>query len=438
MTKKIILAALIIFAVTAISFAQQAWTLKKCIETAWQNNLSIKTAQINLKSTEIDITQAKHARYPNLSASSNVFWNFGRTIDPATNTFTTSTFFNNGINLNTGIVLFNGFNIKNSISQSELNNKATQKDIAELQNTIALNVATNYLNALFAKENLSIAKSNLTLSQNTLNQTEILVKSGARAANEILDIQAQLANDEQGLIVAQNNYNLALLQLKQLMLTTENIDVDVPENIELKTKPDLITVDEIYNTAIVSRPEINAAELRVASSEYGVKIAQGQKYPSINIGGQLGTNYSNQAVPFLGKYADQLDNNLSYGAGFSLNVPILTNYRTPANIQKAKLSTETAKLNLETAKQNVRVLVQQAYADAKAAEVKLQAAEKSLEAQQLAYDNANKKFQIGTINSFDLSNSRTRLDNAKNNLLIAKYDHIFRIKILDFYMGRGL
>jgi outer membrane protein len=449
--------------------AQEVWPLRKCIDTAIKNNLSIQGAKLNLQSAQIDSKQAQHQRYPNLSGSTNVFWNFGRTIDPTSNSFTTETFFNNRVGLNTGMTLFNGFAINNSIKQANSNVNAAKEDIQQTQNDIALNVASFYLNALFAKENLSIARANLELSRNTMSQIQTLVKSGARAANEALDIEAQVATDEQAMLTAENNYTIAKMQMRQLMLIDQDIDVEMPGSIEMMTDPMLVEFDEIYRGALSTQRSIAAGEYRVKSADLGVKIAQGQKYPSVSVGGSLGTNYSNQGIKFDGTqtipnelvaylggvpynfvinqdvpiyskagYGYQFDQNLSYGFGFTVQVPILTNYANTANIEKAKIMRENAALNLETTKQNLKITVQQAHADAKAAKVKLQAAEKSLAAQQAAYDNASKRFSLGAINGFDLSNARTRLDNAKNNLLIAKYDHLFRVKVLDFYLGKGI
>lgn len=453
---------------------QNIWPLNKCIEEAWKNNLAIKTTEVNLKSADINKKEAKHARYPDLNIGSSVNWNFGRTIDPTSNEFSTSTFFRNGLNLGTNVVLFNGFAIKNQIKKSEIDIKAGKSDIAQLRNDIALNVATFYLNALFAKENTTIAQANLALSQKTLNQIQVLVRSGARAANEVLDIEAQLATDEQNLLTAQNNYDIAKLQLKQLMLVEEDIDVVMPDNIALNTNPDLVEIEELYESALKNQPSVAAAEWRVKGSDISIDIAKGQRYPSISFGGNLGSNYSNLGQEITGfetikikqevdvtlpnfptqsatlefpqefavtrkaDYFYQFDKNLSYGVGFGINIPILTNYRTSANIERAKLEGESARLNLETVKQDIKIKVQQAYADAKAAKSKLSAAEKTMEAQEAAYNNTLKRFELGAINSFDLSNARTRFDNAKINLLIAKYDHIFKTKILDFYLGKGI
>jgi outer membrane protein len=466
--KKIAFSLLFISFVSA-SNSQNIWPLKKCIETALENNLSIKNSKIALASTEVDKKQALAARYPDLSASSNVYWNFGRTIDPTSNTFTTNTFFRNGFTLNSGVALFNGFNISNTIKQTDVLGKAVTEDLKQSSNDIALNVATYYLNGLFAKENLTIAKANLELTKTSANTTQMLVKSGAKAENELLDVDAQLAQDEQAVLTAQNNHIIALLQLKQLMRIDEDIDVIMPDNIDINSNPDIITAEEVYNAALGNQASIRASQLRVASADIGVKIAEGQRYPTIGFGGSLGTNYSNQGVKFVGNetirtnqkvylnnqevtfgidqqipkiekanYFYQFDKNTSYGLGFNISVPILNNYRTTASIEKAKLSRDRDILNLETTKQNLKITVERAHTDAKAAKSKLVSSEKVLKAQEAAFNNASKKHSLGSITSFDLSNARTRLDNARNNYLIAKYDNIFKMKVLDFYLGKGI
>jgi outer membrane protein len=457
-----------------LSFAsaqgQTIWSLEKCVKTALDNNLNIQSSNLSIKSNDIDIKSAEQARYPNLSVGSNVYWNFGRTIDPTSNTFTTETFFRNGLTLNTGATLFNGFVIKNSIAQANTKGKALQEDLQQMQRDIALNVATYYLNAIFSKENLTIANNNLALTKNSLNQLQTMVKLGSKAPNETLDLEAQLANDEQNVLVANNSFINAKMQLKQLMLVNEDFDVQVP-NVELQNDTDIMQFDELYDKAMKNHHGIMADEYRLKSADLGIKIAKGQRYPTISIGGSLGTNYSNQykilggfnkdtlsqevfidknptpititsiqnSPIFKGvKYLDQFNNNLSYGVGFNINMPILNNYATTAGIEKAKIGSESAQLSLETKKQTLKISVQQSLTDARAAKLKLAAAEKALVANQAAYDNANKRFTLGGITSFDLINARTRLDNAKNNLLIAKYDHVFKVKVLDFYLGKGI
>lgn len=461
---------LLVFFLSAKSaYTQDVWSLEQCIQKAWQNNLNLKTGEINTKSADISIKLAKNSRYPNLSASNDIYWNFGRTIDPTSNAFTTSTFFRNGIGLNSGATLFNGFVISNTIKQSKIDKEAVEEDLLQLKNDIGLEVASYYLNALFAKENIAIAQSNLDLTKVNLGRTKTLVQSGARPANEVLDIDAQLATDEQSLIVAQNNYTVAIMQLRQVMNTSENFDVIPPSDIALETNPRLISIEELYTSAMKTQHSIMADEQRVKSADLGIKIAKGQLYPSVNVGANVGSNYSNQFLRVIGGKEDiinqeiifngvrtsiglptfipqtekapyfyQLDKNLSYGAGLSISIPILTNYRTTAGVERAKLNRESAEIKYNNTKLALRLTVQSALTDAQAALAKYEAAEKTLNAQQVAYDNTIKRFDIGAINAFDLSSAKTRLDNAKNNALLAKYDNVFRNKILDFYLGKTL
>jgi outer membrane protein len=454
--------------------AQEVWPLAKCIQTAWNNNLAIQSAKLNLKSNAIDVKVAEQAKYPTLSAGSNVSWNFGRTIDPTTNEFINSTFFNNGLNLNSGVTLYNGGAIKNNVLKSQNTTKALNEDLEQTKNDIALNVASLYLNALFAKENQAIAEANVKQSNTSLSQIQTLIRTGNRAPNEVLDIEAQLATDEQSLLNNRNSYINAIMQLKQAMLINDDIDIEAPNGVVLSTDADLLTFDEVYKSALTSQHNIAADEIRLIGTDLDIKIANANNLPTVGFGGSLGTNYSNKGqyidgfetvrqsqtfeveipnfpkqnailssdyqVPILKKsnYFKQFQNNLSYGVGFNINMPIFNNYQSKASVQRAKLNKENVMVNLENKKQDLRVRVQKALTDAKAAKGAVVAAEKSVTANQAAFDNASKRFSLGSINSFDLTTARTRLDNAKNNLVIAKYDHIFKVKIVEFYQGKSI
>jgi outer membrane protein len=453
---------------------QEVWPLEKCIKTAWTNNLTIQSAKLTLKSNAIDVKVAEQAKYPSLSLGSNVFWNFGRTIDPTTNEFINSTFFNNGLNLNTGVTLYNGGAIKNNVLKAQNTSKALSEDLEQTKNDIALNVASLYLNALFAKENQLIADANVKQSNTSLSQIQTLIRAGNRAPNEVLDIEAQLANDEQSLLNTRNTFINAIMQLKQAMLVNDDIDVLAPNGVVLNTDPDILTFEEVYKSALLSQHSIAADEIRLSGTDLDIKIAKASTLPTVGFGGNFGSNYSNKGqyidgfqtvkqsqtfeieipnfpkqnailsssfeAPILKKsnYFRQFQNNTSYGVGFNINMPIFNNYQSKASIERAKLNKENVMLNLENKKQDLRVRVQKALTDAKAAKNAIVAAEKSVTANQAAFDNASKKFGLGTINSFDLTTARTRLDNAKNNLVIAKYDHIFKVKIVEFYQGKSI
>jgi outer membrane protein len=449
--------------------AQEIWSLEKCIQVAWNNNLNLSNAELAIRSAHIAERTAKESRYPNLNLNSGANLNFGRSIDPTSNGFITENFLSNNLSISSGVVLFDGFRISHRIEQSKLDTEASKKDKAQMQRDIALGVANSYLNVLFAKENQRIAANTLNLDKLQLEQIKKLILAGTRPETETLDTEALIANDERQVIVAKNSLDIAMLQLKQAMLVEENFDVISPDNIQVETDADALQISEVYASALLNQESIKAAEIRKSSADLGIKLAKAQLYPSINIGGSLGTNYSNQGrridgyndvvvnqdvfingqsfvvgfpnkEPIISKnpYFNQFNENLSYGFGLSIQVPIYNNYQVKGSIENAKLQSQRSTNDLELAKQNLLTTVQQALADAKASKIAFAANQKAFDTQKRAYENTQKRFNVGAANSFELANQKARLDNTELNILISKYDYVFRSKVIDFYMGKQI
>ena len=431
---------------SAPAIAQDIWNLEKCINHAMQNNIDIQQGRLSIEQANISSKTAKHSRYPSLNGSTNLGLNFGRTIDPTNNEFITRSFFNNGISFSSNVTLYNAGRISNTIKQGEIDQESANYTVKQSERDIALFVANSYLNVLFAEENLKNAIAQQSLNTKQYNQVETLINAGVRPANELLDLDAQVARGEQSIITQQNAITIAMLNLKQLLFLEPGYEIilDRPSDVEILTDSDVITFDEIYKSALSNQPGIRAAELDVRSAQLGEKIAKSSLYPSIGASGNIGTNYSNRAMRFTPTgleeipYVDQLDENISYGVGVGVNIPIYNNYQVKAGMERAKLNTMSSAINVEREKNTLRTNVQQALADAQAASKSYQAAKKSRDAQSAAYNNATKQYDLGAINSFDYVNSRALLDNAEISLIIAKYDYLFKAKVVDFYMGRPI
>ncbi|MBK8389805.1 MAG: TolC family protein [Saprospiraceae bacterium] len=452
-------------------FSQEVWDLQKCIKTAIDNNLTLKNAALTKESAAIDLTQAKHGQYPNLSGSSGTFLNFGRTIDPTSNQFIAANFFSNNYSVNTGILLFNGFRLRNQIKQSELSFQSAMLDQEQTIRNITLDVATAYLNALFAKERINVAQSNLAISEQQLNQTQKLIDAGNSAPNEIFNIQSLFAQNNQALVAARNDYTLGLLQLKQLMnISVEtNFEVGANANVDNLTDPLSVELSTLMSRGSSNQPSLKARQIDVLAAEKGTDIAKARYYPTINLGGSLSTNYSNQGrivtgfnteissqtvifqnnpvtigfqnqVPIFADkpYFSQLKDNLSYGFGLNISIPILSNYQIKGGVERAKINVERAEIALKQEQLTINSNIQRAYADAINARTSLDAIKATLDSEKNAYDAASKRFEIGAVNSFDLTNAKTRLDIANTNYLNAKYEYIFRSKLLDFYLGNEI
>ncbi len=452
--------------------AQESWSLEKCVNRAISSNLSVQNLKLNQDEANIGIKEARHAQLPSLNGSVGANWNFGRSIDPTTNTFNSQTFFSNNYSLNSGITLYNGGRIQNTIKQAKVERERSEVDIKQIERDIALAVANQYLAVLFAQENIKIAQNNVANTDTQIDQMKKLIERGARPEIELFNLEAQRANNEQSLVQANNNYDAALLDLKQSLLLDssvefriEEVTVTVPEILEYST----MSIDDIYKLAEKNQWSIKSAELGIEVADVGKKIANSGLLPSLSVGGSINTNYSNQSrrvigstleyndinvliqgqqttigfpntIPVVEKtpYSDQVNDNVSYGVGVSLSIPIYNNYRVTAGIQRAKLNQDRMKIVLEQEKQKLKSNIQQAWANCKAAKSTYEASELSVQAQKKAYDNAQKRFDIQAINSFELTNMKMAYDNASINNLIAKYDYLFKVKVLDFYIGKPI
>jgi outer membrane protein len=454
--------------------AQEVWSLERCVRHAIDNSLFVRNTELGEKFAVIDVSQSKHARFPSLNASSGAGLNFGRIINPATNNFETENSFFSNVGLSSGILLYQGGLITNSIRQADLNLNAAREDIQQAKNNIALQVALSYLNVLFADENLQNARERHRLSQAQLEQIDRMIAAGTRPESERYDIVAQMALDEQEIVRYQNDRVINLLGLKQLMRLDPEypLEVEKPEvSIEGMEAFENYTLASVFDAALKSQPQIQAQEYRIRSAQVGESIARANLIPRLTLGGSIGTNYSDLdqralgfqsvRIPTPGVYIngeealfeveddiptglettplfDQFDNNLGYGFTVNLSIPLYNNYNSKAGIERAKLTTTQAQLNDEDIRQTLKTDIQNALAAARAARETLNASERAFEAADIAYRNADRRFALGTINNYDFISARNRLDAARVNSTIAKYDYLFRAKVIEYYLGRGL
>ncbi len=477
---KITISFLMCFTYLISSNAQETWTLERCVRHAIDNNLNIQQSSLSVENAKLDLSDSKQSRNPNLNGSTSAFWNFGRTVDPTTNEFINTNFFSNNFGLNSNAILWNGSRIKNTIKQSKVDIEAAEQDLEQQKQNTSLVVATNFLNILFAKERIDISERQLLLNQQQLNQLDKRIQAGVSPVSEKLNLEAQISQSEQALVASKNTLEIAYLNLKQsLQLSPSSaMEIEVPDNIDVDTDPDMISFDEAFELAKSNRPDLIATELRRQSADIAIDIAKSGYYPTLSVAGSIGTTYSNQgrtiagfgtetiesvvnlsstspALPFQNvpvtissenlfpivekqAYTDQLDQNTSYGFGFSLNVPIYNRGIVDNNVARAKLGASSNSIQHELLLNNLKITVQQSIADARGAKKQLEASTKTVEAQKLALENTSKRLEIGAANSFEWETQKTNLENAEINALIDKYNYLFSIKTLEFYLGKPL
>jgi len=436
MKNKIIITLLLL---TTITFAQEKqWTLQECVAYALKNNITVKQTQLTVQTNKQDLVAAKGQFLPSLGANVSQSVSFGSAeIFPGN--FVDRTFHSSNVGVSVSQNLFNGFRTLNLYKQAQLNMEASAIELNRIKDDISLNVVNSYLNILFNKENLNTANVQLDFSQKQFERVQKLVDAGVKPKGDLLELEATIANDEQRMVAAQNNLTLAKLGLAQLLqLPTDGFDVaDV--NVNLPSLDLLYTSGtNIYDKAVVERNEVKAAEKRIEIAKLNEKIARSGYLPNLSFryGFSSGANFSN--LNSSNSYFQQLNDNKGHNLSLNLNIPIFSRFQNKTSVAKNKIQQKNAQLNLDQVKLNLQSNIERAFTDAKAALKAYEAAKKSLIAQDLSVKNIQGKFSIGAANSFDLEQARNKLVNAKAAVTKAKYDFVFKTKVLDFYAGKSL
>ncbi|WP_221930749.1 TolC family protein [Changchengzhania lutea] len=424
----------------SVTFGQQkTWSLQECVNHALEHNISVQQGVNTILINEQDIIASRGQFLPSLSASAahNITIG-GLEIDPGV--FVDQTFNQSRVGISVSQNIFNGFRTLNLYKQSQLTKETNALELDRIKDDISLNVVNAYLNVLFNRENLETALAQFEFSEKQLKQVTNLVDAGVQPRANIYDAEATLSRDEQSVTIAENNLNLALLNLSQLLqvpyegFAVEGIDLNEPSEALLYKdfKP-------ILNYALENRVEIKVAEKGIENAELNTEISKSGYFPTLNFtyGYSSRASYTN-LTDLEASFFDQINDNKGHSFGLNLNIPIFSRFQNKTAVAKSKIQEDNSRLNLAQQKLNIESNIQRTFTDAQAAFRAFEAAKKSLEAQELAFNNSKERFNLGAMTAFELEQARVALINAQSSLINAKYDFVFKTKVLDFYMGKSL
>ncbi len=458
--------------ITAFAQDSKKWTLRECVDYALENNITVKQTELNIQEAELSKKDAVGNFIPNLNISGNHSWNSGLTTDVTTGVLrnqTTQTTFGG---LSSNVVLFDGLKNVNELRRADMAILANRYQVDKIRDDISLNVISAYLMVLLNKEAVKIAEPQLEISTEQLNRTNKLVEAGTAPKGDLLDIQATLANDEQNLVVTQNNVKISLLSLAQILQLDDVHNFDISEEeIETLSLANIsdYTIDQIYQKALENRNEIKVAQTNIDIAEQDIKIAKGNRYPTLSgffnwnsrysdfervVGSEISPDNPTVVIgqventgqnvispnyrPIVGSppgFFDQFDDNKGYSFGLGLQIPIFNGFAISNGIKRAELNYERQMNQLDQEELNLEKTINTVYTDAQGAVKIYFAAQKSVAAQEESFRYAQEKYNVGVMNSFEYSQIKNRLVKAQSDLLRAKYDYIFKIKLLEFYYG---
>ncbi len=429
--------------------AQEAWTLEQCIRYAYDNNIQLKQQQLNVEQAENNLLQSKLDILPSLNASSNFSSSKGKVLDQNTFTIVDGETVNSlSESVSSGVTLFKGLQQKNTIDRNLYSLMASVQNVEKLKNDLSINIALYYLQIIHAQEQLTVAENQLKLTTLQVERTAVLVDAGSVPEGDLFDIQSQAAREELQVVTAHNTLELARLNLAQLLdlETRTNFQVVVPDFSNIGISEVSTSVDEVFATAETILPQVKAAEYNLKNVEKQLSIARGYRSPTLSLSGGYSTRYSSSATmkdPITFENVsyplwDQLKDGINSYVGVGLSIPIFNGWQVQTNVKNAKLNLQNYQYQLQLTKNTLYKEIQQSHADAVAALKRYLSATKAVASTEEAFRYTEQRYEVGLMNFVDYSTAKTRLTSAQSELLQAKFEYIFKTKVLDFYNGRPI
>ncbi|MBZ0328441.1 MAG: TolC family protein [Altibacter sp.] len=428
--------ALLFFLFIGLSITAQGkkWTLKECVQYALENNISVKQSALDIELAEIEMRDANGNFLPSLNGSASISKSTGLSFNPTTGNAETTTLLSASGGLSAGYTIFDGLRNFRQVQRAKISKLAGQYRLTKMTDDITLFVANGYLQILLNRANLEavLAQNEVTLQQ--IERTNQLVESGVLPRGDLLEIKAANSSELQQIAIAENALTISKISLAQLLLVTDyaNFDIADEEFAIIDEGISAMDVSEIINAAKENRSEVKIAEQNLELSKKDLQIARGAYYPTLSAFFGYDTRFADtDPLDFI----DQLYTNDGINYGLRLNVPFLNGLSVRNNVQRSKIGLLRNEYLLEQAKLDLESNVYQAYVDTKGALKSYEAAQAALESQELAFQYAKDRYDVGLTNAFDFSQSKLRYDNTQIELNRAKFEYIFKLKVLELYFG---
>ena len=464
-----ILSLVLCFLVYGVTVTAQQYNLKQCIDTALNKNILVQQTGLLMQSAEIDKNQAKMNLLPNVNSRWNYGNNFGRNVDPITNTYTKNQLSSSNAGLDAGVILFNGMRLQNLIQQTNLSHKAAELDYKQAKDNLVLNVILAYMQVLVSEDVLNVSRAQLLVTQKQIERMGILVKEGSAGNFQLTDMKGQMANEQINIVNLENSLQQAKLTLCQLMNIPYTTALQLERTVQLSEPFYTQSSPEVIAAAMEYMALIKANGFRVKSAEKNIQVAKSGYYPTISLGASAGSSYSSLATRLTPTtvseittgdyiksgttrtsvykeiqnfstssvgYFKQMENNLGFFAGVNIQVPIFNNLQTKNRVKQAKLQLKNTQLNAENTNDQLKQNIEQAWLNMQASYNRYSMLKEQLMNFEESFRAAEIRFESGVINAAEFLIAKNNLDRTKINLVQTQYEYSFRTRVLDFYQGK--
>ena len=441
--------SLLLVVLTTIAKAQdKKWTLEECVHYALEKNINIQQTQLDNELILVDKKDAIGNFLPSINANASHTWNIGLNINPISNAAETQTFQNTSVGLDVGIDIYKGLQNQHRLRRANLAKIASQYQLSKMKDDISLNVANAFLQVLFNKENLKIQQKTLQNNIQQKQRTQTLVDAGSIPRGDLLDMSATVATSQQSVIVAENALLISKLSLAQLLQLEDFKNFDVVES-EISPSENAVmlqSAETIYNKAKEERVELKIARANLEIAQKDIEIAKSALQPSLRgfySFSSRATNSDRISTDANGNFIvrgpdallNQFSDNKGNAFGLQLNIPILNGFSVKNNIERSKIAFKRSEIAINQQELDLKRNVYTAFTDANGALNAYEAAVTALEARAESYKYAQQRFEVGLLNAFDLNQSQTLFVNAESEVIRAKYDYVFKVKVVEFYFG---
>jgi len=429
------------FSLSAKAQAQEVLTIQQAVDRMLQNNLTIKQGALNINTLAVNLEQSKAALYPTLNGNSSNSLSFGRGLNTTTFQVVNQKYLQSSGSLATSVNIFGGFTLINQIRQNKILLEAGNSNLDKVKNDLILQVVTAYFQIVYNDDLLKASKEQLAVAGETLTREETLMDAGNKTLADVSQAKAQFATAELNVTNAQNALTISYLTLSQLMemrSETANYVVVAPTFQDIVTAQKNYAINDVYKSSLEIFPDIKLAKLNTEAAKKAIDVARGGYSPVVSLNGGIGSSYSYIYDSPNDNFSKQIGDKFNQYVGLGVTIPIFNGLLVHSNVKRAKINYEDYKIQEQLAKNNLNKVIAQAIADLRAADSRYKSNENTFNAQKDAFNVIEQRYNVGLVNSLDYNTSRTNRNKAETDFIQAKYDLLFRSKVIDYYLGKQI